>query len=186
MSIGVGKLIGERRLITVAPSLLLEKAAMVLAANKVGCLPVVDGDSTLVGLLTITDLLRNLTGGEEVALETEFQFHVVDTAAASRARAYIRRTNGELVIPLASLEDRDVPRNFVALGYALGSGRILIKFVENGTSTRGAIKVQSNKDQLVIPAADFVAHFQLMDKPNAYDVSEMNNGRYVVLVPKPA
>lgn len=43
---------------TVQPDTLLRDAAQILLARKIGCLPVVDEERTLVGLLTETDLLR--------------------------------------------------------------------------------------------------------------------------------
>jgi acetoin utilization protein AcuB len=39
----------------------VEKAAMLLAQHKIGCLPVLDGDA-LVGLMTTIDLLSHLAG----------------------------------------------------------------------------------------------------------------------------
>jgi len=42
--------------IVVEPFASVEKAALLLAEHKIGCLPVVDGDE-LVGLVTATDLL---------------------------------------------------------------------------------------------------------------------------------
>lgn len=43
--------------ITVAPEALVTAAARVMMAQKIGCLPVVEGD-TLVGIITETDILR--------------------------------------------------------------------------------------------------------------------------------
>ncbi len=42
----------------------VEAAARVLAERKIGCLPVVDGDGKLVGMVTETDVLRYLAGLE--------------------------------------------------------------------------------------------------------------------------
>jgi acetoin utilization protein AcuB len=39
----------------------IEKAAMLMAQHKIGCLPVLDGDD-LVGLVTITDMLSHFSG----------------------------------------------------------------------------------------------------------------------------
>jgi CBS domain-containing protein len=43
--------------IVVAPETSVEEAARIMADNKIGCLPVLEG-KTLVGLVTETDLLR--------------------------------------------------------------------------------------------------------------------------------
>lgn len=45
--------------ITTPPNLPLEEAACLMVANKVGCLPVVDGDQ-LVGIITETDIFKAL------------------------------------------------------------------------------------------------------------------------------
>ncbi len=39
----------------------IEKAAMLMAQHKIGCLPVLDGDD-LVGLVTTTDMLSHFSG----------------------------------------------------------------------------------------------------------------------------
>ena len=43
---------------TVAPDTLLREAAEILYRNKYGCLPVLDGDNKLVGIITEADFLR--------------------------------------------------------------------------------------------------------------------------------
>ncbi len=47
--------------IVVAPELSIEQAALIMAENKIGCLPVV-ADDKLLGILTETDVLRWLAG----------------------------------------------------------------------------------------------------------------------------
>ena len=49
-------LVGDVR--TVAPDTLLREAAEILYRNKYGCLPVLDGDNKLVGIITEADFLR--------------------------------------------------------------------------------------------------------------------------------
>ncbi|MGH0035204.1 MAG: CBS domain-containing protein [Myxococcota bacterium] len=44
--------------VTVGPDTPVEEAARLLAERKIGCLPVLDGDRRLVGLITETDVLR--------------------------------------------------------------------------------------------------------------------------------
>lgn len=43
---------------TVSPDTLLREAAEILYRNKYGCLPVLDGDNKLVGIITEADFLR--------------------------------------------------------------------------------------------------------------------------------
>ena len=47
--------------VVVEPFISVDKAALLMAENKIGCLPVVDG-GTLVGMLTETDLLTSFAG----------------------------------------------------------------------------------------------------------------------------
>jgi len=48
--------------ITVGPDEPVAVAARILAENKIGCLPVVDANGKLVGLVTETDVLRCFAG----------------------------------------------------------------------------------------------------------------------------
>lgn len=48
----------SRDVITAGPDTSLREAAHALVEHKVGCLPVVEEDGTLVGIVTETDLLR--------------------------------------------------------------------------------------------------------------------------------
>ena len=48
--------------IVIEPFATVEKAALLLAEHRIGCLPVVDGED-LVGLVTATDVLFHFAGG---------------------------------------------------------------------------------------------------------------------------
>jgi CBS domain-containing protein len=48
--------------ITIGPLCTVEQAARSMAENKIGCLPVVEEDDTLLGLITETDVLRYFAG----------------------------------------------------------------------------------------------------------------------------
>ena len=48
----------HRDVVTVSPDLPVAKAARILLENKYGCLPVVDDDHRLVGIVTEADFLR--------------------------------------------------------------------------------------------------------------------------------
>lgn len=56
-SIDVKEVMTEN-LITVSPDCTIEDAAQMLVDNKIGCLPVVENDRKLVGLVTETDFLQ--------------------------------------------------------------------------------------------------------------------------------
>lgn len=47
--------------VVIGPASSVEEAAQVMAEQKIGCLPVVDGDD-LIGLITETDVLRYFAG----------------------------------------------------------------------------------------------------------------------------
>ena len=47
-----------RDVVTVSPSLAVSKAARILLENKYGCLPVVDDEQRLQGIVTEADFLR--------------------------------------------------------------------------------------------------------------------------------
>jgi acetoin utilization protein AcuB len=48
----------QREVLTVQPGDSLIQAGKVLWESKIGCLPVVDGEGTLVGMLTKSDFIR--------------------------------------------------------------------------------------------------------------------------------
>jgi CBS domain-containing membrane protein len=48
----------HRDVVTVSPDLGVAQAASILLENKYGCLPVVDGDGILLGIVTEADFLR--------------------------------------------------------------------------------------------------------------------------------
>lgn len=179
----VGLLTANRQPVTVLPEVPLIKAATVLATNRIGCLPVVDDKGSLCGILTVTDLLRHLTGSAYSNLDAVFKFYAPAAEARSRTPAYIRRMNGDIVIPLKCLKNVEKLAKIVQLGFDEVRGRILIKFVED-EDFDGAQKVIRDKEQIVIQASDFVSHFGLGGKANTFDVENLENGRYLVLTPR--
>lgn len=180
----VKSILDDRKPITVAAELPLMKAAVVLAKSKIGCLPVVGAGQKLEGLLSLTDILRNLTGHTQDSLENGFQFYSPLGAKRARIPAYIRRMNGDLVVPLTSVDNPDSLTNLVMLAYDGAVGRILIKFVDDGNAQTGAIRAKRDKENVVIPASGFVTHFELHGKASAFDVSCHEESRYLVLTPK--
>jgi len=67
-----------RRLVSIAPEASLDKAAEAMLTERVSCLPVIDGEGQLLGIVTIRDLM---TWAVEVAVGLES----AATAAASGA-----------------------------------------------------------------------------------------------------
>lgn len=183
-TVEIEALITRSKPITVTPDVPLAKAALVLATNKIGCLPVVGPRQELLGVLSTTDLLRNITGRTQ-DLEAAFQFYAPSSATKTKLPAYIRKATGELVIPLVCLDNRDAVTNFALLGYDAPAGRILIKFVAEGNEANGALRTKRDDESLVIPASGFVSHFDLTrKKTTAYDVADHKETRYLILSPR--
>lgn len=182
--VAVQSLLSRDKPVTVAPNIPLAKAAWVLATNKIGCLPVVGFGEELCGLLTTTDVLRHITGHARLTLESSFQFYAPSAGSRVKPPAYIRQKTGDLVIPRKTMTRRDALPRFALLGYDGGSGRILIKFVEERNDSEGALPIRGDDEQIVIPAAGFVTHFELSGKTTAFDVVELEDGGYVVLKPR--
>ena len=173
--------------ITVTPDVPLVKAAVVLATNKIGCLPVVNRRGKLMGILSVSDLLRHLTGGGSGAdseAESGFKFYTPVAQARENVPAFIRRVNGDLVVPLKGFDKQISITDFALLGYDEASGNIMIKFVDDQEKIDDAIKVKRTKDQAVIPASGFVVHFKLNEKTGVFDVSPHENGTSLLLTPK--
>lgn len=184
MNAEIQTLVSREKPVTVLPDLPLVKAAAVLAGNKIGCLPVVGLKRELVGILTTTDLMRRVTGHGAETLEKSFQFYTPASVARVKLPAYIRKQSGELVIPMKCMDNREAVTSLVVLGYDAKSGRILLKFVTEGTEGEGAMRTRIEEDCLVISASGFVSHFDLIGKTSAFDVSVHKDNKYVVLTPR--
>lgn len=180
----VEELITAERPITVGPEIPLARAAYVLATNKIGCLPVVDSMQTLAGVLSISDIIQYLADDNVEGMETAFQMYSPRNDAKTRSPAYVRKMNGDLVIPLKNIENKRARMDYAVLGYDPPTGRILIKFVRSNADEAIATKVQD--DNLIIPAQGFVRHFSLIGKVAAFDVTDHNQSKFLVLSPKNA
>ncbi len=56
-------LIMAREIVTTSPEASLSDAAQVMLTNRVGCLPVVDPERHVIGIITTTDLIRYIAHG---------------------------------------------------------------------------------------------------------------------------
>jgi CBS domain-containing membrane protein len=183
-SAAIETLISRDKPVTVPPEVALVKAAVVLATNKIGCLPVVGVRQDLKGVLTTTDLLRHLTGDTGDSLESSFQLFTPASDARARMPAYIRKLSGDLVVPLTCLEDQRAETDWAVLGYDPPSGRILIKIIPGGNKNDDALAVKRDDEYLIIQASGFVNHFDLAGRTTAFDVSSHEGSRYLVLTPR--
>jgi acetoin utilization protein AcuB len=80
----------RRRLITGSPDTTVGEAAKVMVSEKIGCLPIVDDGSVLVGIVTESDLLEALV--ELLAAETAAGARMARRPAARRPVRARRRT----------------------------------------------------------------------------------------------
>jgi CBS domain-containing protein len=170
--------------ITVDADALLSNAGLVLANYKIDCLPVVDQNKALIGSLTITELLGYITDKlDDADAEEEFLFFKPDTKSRPQTPAFFRRANGALVIPINSLEDPNCVPDYAILGYEPNGGRIAVRFITD-KKEEGARKVGRDNGNLVIPASDFVARFDIKSHVSAFDVSKHRKLNCLVLTPK--
>ncbi|MCC9604893.1 CBS domain-containing protein [Blastopirellula sp. JC733] len=178
----IQQLITRERPVTVSPEVPLAKAALVLATNKIGCLPVVGLRQELRGVLSTSDLIQHLADVQEGEVENSFRMYSPMTEAKVKIPAYIRKVNGDLVIPMNNIKNRKARLDRVVLGYDPPSSRILVKFVRGTVEDAIATKIADNN--LVIPAHGFVRHFDLIGKSSAFDVVDHNDSKFLVLTPR--
>jgi CBS domain-containing membrane protein len=102
----------SRDLVTVEPSTPLRKAAAMLLERKIGCLPVVKPDGTLVGLLSESDLVRAaFLSDAEAPVETSDSGEAASPARGIAAEFEgLRRARDELRVQahLGAAEARDL------------------------------------------------------------------------------
>ena len=174
----------QRKPVTVLGDLPLGKAALVLSSCKICCLPVVDENGSLVGSLSLSDLLRHLSGNMGPRLEKQFQVFKPVKESRPKLPAFFRRSNGALVLPLKCLDEEDTTYKHALLGFDPPSGRILVRLVSE--PEEGSRKIHKDSEQMVIPASDFVAHFEIKFHGSAFDISKHAKTGCLILTPKQA
>jgi CBS domain-containing protein len=85
-----------KEVVAVGPEADLEEAARLLVQRKIGCLPVVDKDGTLLGLVTETDLLAAAFLPERASGEREGRAGTIDVGTETGRSHWIRREFDEL------------------------------------------------------------------------------------------
>jgi len=178
----IGTLI-KKAPVTVQPDVLLCNAGLVMANYKIDCLPVVDENKTLLGVVGVKELLRHITGKLDAGLEEEFTFFTPEKKSRPQIPAFFRRANGALVLPISCLEDPTSIPEFAVLGYEPSTGRIAVRLTSD-KNEEGGRKVQKDNDSLVIAASDFVARFDIKLHVSAFDVTRHRKLNCVVLTPK--
>ncbi len=163
--------------ITVAPSTAIREAAGLMASNKIGCLPVIEGRKRLVGIVTSVDVLRFAAANEFPEPEEDFEVFS-PPAFLNKDRA--------LTLPAGYFPDSSVEEGMLAvLAYAPKSKRIGVRFFRRGEhreESLGARPVTTTNKYLVIPAGDFLDHHQLNIR-GPLEVTRNERTGYVVLSP---
>lgn len=163
--------------ITVRPETSLRTAADILASKKIGCLPVVEEGRRLVGLLTAVDLLRFF--GRSYAPQPQEEFHVFAPPA-------FFSENGNLTMPVGYFPERHSAAEVLAvLAYAPKGKRIGVRLFERGEEGQdlgGARPAMVTDKYVVIPAEDFVKHYNLNVR-GPFEVAKNAQTGYLVLSP---
>jgi acetoin utilization protein AcuB len=91
--------------ITIGPNQPIETAATVMLQRKIGGLPVVADDGTLLGIITESDLLqgllRSVSGGEDASSRIDFQFTTAAQTFADAVR--VVEAAGATILGLGTL-----------------------------------------------------------------------------------
>ena len=99
--------------------------------------------------------------------------------------AFFRRACGSLVVPEKSLAEVSPELKYARLGYDSGSGRVAVKLVADqgsGDQRFSREKIVGDDVYLVIPASDFVEHFNINPRIRAYDIK--CHGGDILLTPR--
>jgi CBS domain-containing protein len=182
----VRTILPEGKPLTVTPSLSMLKAAGMLLSHRLNCLPVVGTGGKFAGVVTSRDLLRKMLGRYSLRVESQFELFYPPSTKKAKNPAYIRKINGELVIPLSCMTHPEFVTRSVMLGYDPPSGRILVKFVCDQSPPEGALPARISDQCLNVKAHSFVYHFKLAGKFSAFDVECLKENRYLVLSPRNA
>jgi len=163
--------------ITVTATTSIRKAAGVLAANKIGCLPVVQGRNKMMGLVTATDLLKFVGGNHLPEVSEDFEVF--------RPPAFLKE-DGELTVPAGYFPTTESKQEILAvLAYAAGSKRIGVKLCQRGDEgleLDGARAATVTDKYVAIPAADFLKHHNLTIRGSLNVCEDVGTG-YLVLSP---
>jgi len=164
--------------ITVAADTSIRAAAGVLASNKVGCLPVVEGGNRLVGLVTSVDVLKFI--GRDSLPQPGDEFRVF------RPPAFLSQ-DGKLTVPAGYFPSmKPGTETLAVLAYAARSKRIGVRLLTRGDGTQeelqGARPAAVSDKYVAIPAEDFLKHYGLSIR-GPLEVREDADTGYLVLSP---
>jgi CBS domain-containing membrane protein len=163
--------------VTVTASASIRSAAALMAARKIGCLPVVNPPTRLVGLVTAVDVLKFI--GCNRLPDRQEDFSVFSPPA-------FLTDSGDLTVPLGYFSELGQGEEVLAvLAYAARTKRIGIKVFargEEGLGMLGARPATLTDKYLTIPAKDFIDHYNLHLR-GPLDVSENKQTGYLVLSP---
>ena len=161
--------------ITIAPDALAQEAAAILASKAVGCLPVVDDEGLLVGVLSSTDLLTSVACNQLPTALDKFERFIPPALISDTGNIHLPRGyGGELKFDTA------------VLSYAKATKRIGLKLFLKGKddeSLNGARRVNLTDEHVVVPAKDFLDYHRIMFR-GELDVTEDERNHYFILSPR--
>lgn len=139
--------------ITVTPDTPVREAAGILGSKRIGCLPVVDGEGGLVGILTAVDLLMAVAGSQLLRATEEFERFAPPAVLCE---------NGELNLPKEYVAE--LKFDSAVLAYAPERRQIAVKLFLTGKdeeSLVGARRVKLAEEHVVIPAKDLLDYHRI-------------------------
>ena len=122
--------------ITVGPDALLEEAATLLDINDIGCLPVVDNDNTLIGIITHGDIFKaiidllgyNQMGTRYVVNVTEDKPGIMEGIASvckenniSISNLAVYHTERGIEVVVITVNQEDISDKLIQAGYNVTS-----------------------------------------------------------------
>jgi len=177
-------LVTEDRPPTIRHDAPLAEAMLLMKSHGVDCLPVVDRYQELKGMLSIREILAELTGNEQAGMETGFEFQGKSSGKVKPRPAFVRKANKEIVIPREQVSNEHDMVEKVVLGFDSASGRILVKFIPAGVRLDGSYRLRRTEENVVIAAEAFVDHYRLLERSTIFDTQSAEDTRYLVLVPR--
>lgn len=163
--------------VTVTADTSIRRAAALMAAKKIGCLPVVNPPTRLVGLITAVDVLKYIGCNQLPDRQDDF--------TVFRPPAFLTES-GVLTVPVGYFSELEEAEELLAvLAYAPRTKRIGVKVFARGNGGRamvGARPATLTDKFLTIPAKDFLDHYSLQVR-GALDVTEHKQTGYLVLSP---
>jgi acetoin utilization protein AcuB len=125
--------------ITVGPETTVEQAALLMVENKIGGLPVVDGDDQVVGIITESDILNVFLGALGVGSEAaRLEVLLPDQPGALARMATILADLGANIISILSIDEEGGSKVLILRVAALDLEAVLSALAAAGVDVQSA------------------------------------------------